>query len=116
MHVGINCVGSVASVLFSHLKHLLDLPARQINIQLVKELVDFVDVQKAVSVFVRFFERLLHPRETRTLRKTDMRSVSAVSNIDLVSAETKHSDKKKRKLRQRYVIRRGTTCLGFCVS
>lgn len=52
----------------SDLEHLLDLPARQINVQLVEELVDLVDVQKTISILISLFKRLLHPRHTALLR------------------------------------------------
>ena len=48
------------------LEHLLDLPAGQVDVELVQQLVDLLDVQQAVSVLVGFLERLLHPRLKRT--------------------------------------------------
>lgn len=54
-----------------HLKHLLDLPARQIDIQFVQKLVDFIDVQQAVSIFVSLLEGLLHPCQAHSLRKAN---------------------------------------------
>lgn len=47
------------------LKHLLDFPTRQVDVQLVEELVDLVDVQESVSVLVGLLESLLQPRPTR---------------------------------------------------
>lgn len=46
----------------THLKHLFDLPARQVDIQLVEKLVDLFDVQESVSVLISLLERLLQPR------------------------------------------------------
>lgn len=66
---------------YSDLKHLFDLPARQIDIQLVKKLVDLFDVQESVSVLIRLFKRLLQPRHTHTLRKK--RYVSRVHKLCL---------------------------------
>lgn len=51
---------------YSDLKHLFDLPARQIDIQLVEKLVDLFNVQKTVSVLIRLLKRLLQPRHTHT--------------------------------------------------
>lgn len=51
------------------LEHLLDLPAWQIDIELVKKLVDFIDVQETVAVLISLLKGLLHPRPAHTLRK-----------------------------------------------
>lgn len=59
-------------VLQPNLKHLLDLPARQIDVQLMEKLVDLVDVQEAVSVLICLLKRLLQPRFTQTLIKENL--------------------------------------------
>lgn len=50
----------------SDLKHLLDLPAGQIDIQFVEKLVDLFNVQETVSILIGLLKRLLHPRQRDT--------------------------------------------------
>lgn len=46
----------------AYLEHLFDFPAWQIDIELVEKLVNFINVQEAITIFISFFKRLLHPR------------------------------------------------------
>lgn len=48
------------------LKHLLDLPAGQVYVQLVEKLVNLFDVQQTISILISLLKRLLHPRITQT--------------------------------------------------
>lgn len=43
------------------LEHLPDLPAGQVHVQLVHQLVDLLNVQQPVPVLVSLLEGLLHP-------------------------------------------------------
>ena len=48
-----------------YLEHLLDLLARQVDVELVQELQDLTDAQGAVAVLIRLRERRLQPRTDR---------------------------------------------------
>lgn len=51
-----------------HLEHLLDLVARQVDIELVQQMQNLADAQGAVAVLIRLRERLLQPRTRRHRR------------------------------------------------
>lgn len=51
-------------IVCSNLKHLLDLPSREVDVELVEELVDLIDVEESIPVLVGLLERLLQPRPT----------------------------------------------------
>lgn len=54
----------------TNLKHLPDLPAGQVNIQLMHQLVDLFNVQQAISILVSFLKSLFHPAENVSRKGT----------------------------------------------
>lgn len=52
------------------LKHLPDLPAGQVNVEFMHQLVDLFNVQQAVSVLVSLLKGLFHPAANTSRKRT----------------------------------------------
>lgn len=52
------------------LKHLPDLPAGQVNVEFMHQLVDLLNVQQAVSVLVSLLKGLFHPAANASRKRT----------------------------------------------
>ena len=66
-----------------YLEHLLDLLARQVDVELVEELQDLTDAQGAVAVLIRLRERRLQPRAGRHQVKVETKRGASSAPLPL---------------------------------